>query len=118
MLTEFLVGNDALQISIFTFIGVPLSRQQESQLLQGYWVLALSHKLANQLNVVHLLSDSHSLWVPLELSVDIESSLEGMLHFLSVRGVVGAGEEIVADSLEVVWVGEVIERTEAFNFKK
>ena len=118
MLTEFLVGNDALQISIFTLIGVPLSRQQECQLLQGYWVLALGHKLANQLNVVHLLSDSHSLWVPLELSVDIESSPEGMLHFFSVCCVVGAGEEIVADSLEVVRVGEVIERTEAFNFKK
>ena len=41
-----------------------------------------------------------------------------MLHFFSVRCVVGAGEEIVADSLEVVRVGEVIERTEAFNFKK
>lgn len=118
VLTELRVGDDSLQICVLTLVGVPLPRKQERQLLQSDWIFALGHDLANKLNIVHLLGDSHGVWVSLELSVDIERRSERVLHLLCIRGVVRAREQVVADSLIVVRVREVIQSTEPFDLEK
>lgn len=90
MLTELLVRDNSLQVCIFALVGVPLPCQQESHLFQSHWVSAFCHKLANEVDVVHLLCNTQGLWVPLELPVNIECSFESMLHLFCVCCVVGA----------------------------
>ena len=109
MLTKFLVRNDVLQIWIFAFISISLSSKKECQLFESDWVLALCHNFSNELNVVHLLSDSHCIWVSLEFSVDIKCRPERMLHLFSISGVVRAAEKVVAYTLKIVRVCKVIQ---------
>lgn len=118
MLTELRVRDNALQILILTLVGVPLPREQERQLLQSYWIFALGHDLANKLDVVHLLGDSHGVWVSLELSEYVECRPESVLHLLRIRSIVRTGKQIIADSLKVVRVRKVIQSTEPFDLEK
>ena len=92
MFAELLIRDDVLQVFVFTLIGSPLPCKQESKLLKSDWVFALGHKFANKFNVVHLLSDTHGIWVPLELSVNVKCRSECVLHLFSVRSVVRTAE--------------------------
>ena len=41
-----------------------------------------------------------------------------MLHFLRIGSVVRATEKVIANSLKIVWVCEVIESAKSFNFQQ
>lgn len=107
-----------LKVCIFALVGVPLARQHKRQLLQSDWISALLHELTNQLDVVHLLRDTHSLGIPLKLPVNVERSPEGLLHFFCVRRVVRAGQQVVADTLEVVRAREVCQCRQSLNLQQ
>ena len=107
-----------MEVFIFAFIGISLSSEAESHLLESNRVLALRHKLSDEFNIVHFLGNTHGLRVPVELAEDIKGSFEGKLHLLGVCGVVGTRQEVVAHALEVVLVGEVSQCGETLNFKK
>jgi len=112
------VRNDLLKVTILAHVGGALAGKHKCELLQSDGVSALLHKLCDQFSVVHLLGDTHRFWVLLELAVDVEGRAEGLLHFFGVGSVVGTREQVVADALEVVGVGEVFQSGEALNLKQ
>ena len=118
MLAQFLVGNDALEVSVLTFISIALTSKHEGKLFQSDLIVALTHQLGDQIHVVHLLGHAHCLRISLELAEDVKRSAESLLHLFSICCVVGAGKQVVADALKVIRVGEVNEGAKSFNFKQ
>ena len=118
VLTQFLIGNDALEVSVLTFIRIALTSKHEGQLFQRDLILALTHQLGDQIHVVHLLGYAHCLRISLELAEDVKRSAESLLHLFSISCVVGAGKQVVADALKVIWVGEVNEGAKSLNFEQ
>ena len=118
VLAQLLVGDDALQVGVLTLVGISLTGKHEGQLLECHFIFALAHQLRDEVHIVHLLGDAHCLRVPLEFLEDVEGRSEGLLHLLGVGSVVGAGEQVVADTLEVVWSGVVFKFVEPFNLQK
>ena len=106
MLEEVLVRDDLLKFIIFTLIWISLSCQHECHLLQCGLVFALTHDLANEVHIVHLLGNSKGIWILFELSEDIMGCLKCSLHLLSISSVIRTREKIVANSRIVVLVRE------------
>ncbi len=62
--------------------------------------------------------DSHGLWIPLKLAINVIGRLKCVLHLLGICSIVGAAQQIVAYALEIVSVCKVNQGTESFDLKE
>lgn len=116
VLEELFVANNLIEVCILSLERVALSAEHEGHLLLGYWVLAQGHGFSNEIGLVHLLSHAQGLGVLFVFDVDLVGSVERVLHLLCICCIVCAAQEIVADSLKVGFISEILDSLKALHF--
>ena len=115
VLAQLLIRDYSVELLVLSLIRIPLAAEHKSHLLLGHLVRARVHDLINELHRVDLLRHSECLGVLLVLHVSPERRLEGIYHLLGISGIVGAAQQVVADSLEIRGVGKVEDALERLD---
>jgi len=98
---QLAIRDDSLKLGILAHVGVALTAEHERHLLEGHLVLAISHDLCHQGDIVDLLSYAESLRELLVFSVNFDDCSVSLGHLIGVSGVGSTTEQVDAYSIEV-----------------
>lgn len=115
MLAELFLGDNLIKFIIFSFIWSSLSSKHECHLLLDQTILTACHNVIDKIHIVHLLSNSQSIWILLLCLVNFICCGIRLDHLFSISCVLRARAEISAHSVVVSFITETIKFGEALS---